>query len=219
MSPTVRTDVWPSTRVLAVRAPWLASVAMLLLAVLLGVYADVGQRVTGVLGTVPALGTPWLLLAFVGGLIWAPRSVVAALSGPVLIVLGLCSYWTFVEVVHGTPTYNMTNDGRGLFWLVAATVLGAAGSVAGAVAGSQRRSLRPVGWGFAVAVPLAEAVRVIFFGLSPEPPILAVCLVLAAALLLTASARVCAWWLTVFVALGYAAVGAAAATLLLPALR
>ena len=219
MSPTVRTDVWPSTRVPTVRAPWLASVVMLLLAVLLGVYADVGQRVDGVLGAVPALGTPWLLLAFGGGLVWTARPVVACLSGPVLIVLGLCSYWILMEAVHGTPLYNMTNDGRGLFWLVAATVLGAAGSVAGALAGAHRRSLRSVGWGFAVAVPLAEAVRVLFFGLSPEPPILAVCLVIAAAVGLAAGARVSAWRLTVSVALCYAAVGATAATLLLPALR
>ena len=201
------------------RAPWLASVILLLVAVLLGVYADVGQRVDGVLGTVPALGTPWLLLAFGGGFVWARRPVVASVAGPVLIVLGLCSYWIFMEAAHGTPIYNLTNDGRGLFWLAAAAVLGAAGSVTGAVAGSHRHAVRPAGWGFAVAVPLAESARVLFFDLSPEPPILAVCLVLAAALGLAASARVCAWRLTALVALPYAAVGAAAATLLLPTLR
>lgn len=206
MSSTVHKGVWPS-------------VMLCLFAVLLGVYADVGQRVDGVLGTVPALGTPWLLLAFGGGFVWARRPVVAFLTGPVLIVLGLCSYWIFMEVVHGTPIYNMTNDGRGLFWLAAAAVLGAAGSVTGAVAGSHRHPVRPAGWGFAVAVPLAESVRVLFFDLSPTPPILAVCLVLAAAFGLAVSARRCAWWLTAFVALGYATVGAAAGILLLPALR
>jgi hypothetical protein len=78
---------------------------MLVLAVLLGVYADVGQRVDGVLGTVPALGTPWLLLAFAGGFAWAPRAMVASLAGPVLVVLGLCSYWIFMEAAHGTPIH------------------------------------------------------------------------------------------------------------------
>lgn len=219
MSPAVRTDVGPPSRVPAARAPWIASALMVFLAVLLGIYADVGQRVDGVLGAVPALGTPWLLLAFGGGLNWATRPVVACLAGPVLIVLGLSSYWIFMEVVHGTPIVNMTNDGRGMFWLAAATVLGAAGSAAGAMADSHRRSLRPVGWGFAVAVPLAEAVRVLVFDLGPEPPVLAACLVLAAALGLAASARVCTWRVTVPVALACAAVGAAAATLLLPALR
>lgn len=61
-------------------------------AMLLGVYADVGAYAGGFWGTLPEMGTPWVLLAFAGGRMARRGAVTSALAGSCLILVGLASY-------------------------------------------------------------------------------------------------------------------------------
>jgi hypothetical protein len=128
------------------------SLVLVLCSVGLGIYADEGQNVYGPLGWLPELGTPWVLIAFAGGRLWSRHLVASAIAGPALISIGLWSYWLYMEVAHGTPVYNMTNDGRGIYWLGLGCALGLAAALSGAFSRRGRLSI-PLAL-FAVAVAL-----------------------------------------------------------------
>lgn len=89
--------------------------ASLALAALLGAYADVGQYARGFWGTVPEAGTPWVLMAFLGGSL-ARRPLIAALAGAGLILVGLSAYVGLVHFAYATSLYNITTDGRASSW-------------------------------------------------------------------------------------------------------
>jgi hypothetical protein len=135
----------------------MGTLALVVAAVALGVYADVGQRASGVLELLPQLGTPWLLVGFAGGLIWSRRPGVGVLLGPVLIATGLVSYFVFMHLAHGVNYYNLLNDGRGVYWFGLAAGLGLVAAAAGATAGGRHRTARLAAWAFPPAVALSEA--------------------------------------------------------------
>jgi len=97
---------------------------------LLGVYADVGQYAPGFWGSLPGLGTPWVVLAFVGGR-FTPGRVLGLLAGAGLMLLGLSTYAAWVHLAYGTSLYNITSDGRATSWACVAIVLGGASGLAG----------------------------------------------------------------------------------------
>ena len=130
-------------------------------AMLLGVYADLGQYAAGFWGRLPELGAPWLLLAFAGGRVANRSTAAAALTGFLLVFGGLVSYGLFVHAAHGTQLHNVVFGGRAFYWAAVAAALGPAAGVAGAGSTSRRHETRrSVAWGFAVAVPLVECARV-----------------------------------------------------------
>lgn len=130
-------------------------------AVVLGVYADLGQHAAGFWGRLPELGSPWVLLAFAGGRTVRRPAAAAASIGFLLIVVGLATYGLFVHAAYGTQLRNVVLGGGAFYWGAVAAVLGPAAGVAGAGSTARRRAtLRAAAWGFAVAVPLVEYGRI-----------------------------------------------------------
>jgi hypothetical protein len=144
-------------------------------AALLGVYADVGAYASGFWGTLPEMGTPWVLLAFAGGRV-ATGAVTSAVVGSCLILLGLATYWAFMHLAYDVALYQYVGNGRGLSWSTMAVVLGTAAGLAGRLSGARAPLRAAVGWGFAVGVPLAEAARVLLPDGYPDPEALALVL-------------------------------------------
>ena len=190
------------------RSPLAFSLVLVLCSVGLGIYADEGQNVDGPLGWLPELGTPWVLIAFAGGRLWSRHLVAAALAGPTLISLGLWSYWLYMEVAHGTPIYNMTNDGRGIYWVGLGCALGLAAGLGGAF--SRRGRLRSVAWALAIAVPLAEGI-VAWNKMFGPPLSIPLALFAVAAALLGRSLSEASWQLTLVATALWTVCGVAAA--------
>jgi hypothetical protein len=193
-------------------SPLVGSLVLVLCSVGLGIYADEGQNVDGPLGWLPELGTPWVLIAFVGGRLWSRHLVAAALAGPALISLGLWSYWLYMEVAHGTPIYNMTNDGRGIYWLGLGCALGLAAALSGAF--SRRGRLRSVAWALVIAVPLAEGTVALNTMFGP-PLAIPFGLFAVAVALFCRSLSEASWQLTLVAAALWTVCGVAAAGLLM----
>lgn len=168
---------------------WGHVVLLAVAAVLLGVYADLGQHVKGFWGRLPELGTPWMLLAFAGGRTVARRPAVAALVGFLLIFGGLTSYGLFVHVVHGTELHNVVLGGRAGYWAALAAILGPAAGLAGSGSVSRRALRRTASWGFAVGVPLAELLRVVRSDGYLDLPGVTACLVVLTSLTAIAAVR------------------------------
>jgi hypothetical protein len=167
------------------RCAWRA-VCLVVAAVLLGVYADVGSYAPGFLRMLPELGAPWVLLAFAGGRA-AHRWVASAVAGPGLILVGLGSYWLFMRVAYDVELYQYVGNGRGLHWVSLGIVLGVAAGLMGRASTSTRWLLRWGGWGFAVGVPLVEAHSVLLRSWYPRPgPLAGVLLATAAGVALLA---------------------------------
>jgi Family of unknown function (DUF6518) len=155
-----------------------------------GLYADVGQYAPGFWGRLPEAGTPWVVLAFLGGRC-ARRRACGAPAGAALVLLGLATYVLWVHLAYGTSLYNIANDGRGAWWAFLGLVLGCASGLAGASTRGGREGRRQLAWGYVVGVPLAEAVHVLAARVEPHAAALAVCLLgTAVALAMSASRRV-----------------------------
>ena len=129
-------------------------------AIVLGVWADQGQRLPGFWSQVPELGTPWVLLGFAAGRLWRRRWIVALLAGMGAVVMALISYYLFVHVRYGTGLYNAMNGARGVSLLALAAGVGAASGTAGAFTGAALAMTRTAAWTLVVAVPAAEIWRV-----------------------------------------------------------
>lgn len=194
------------------RAGWWPALLLVLVAVLLGIYADVGQYAGGFWGLLPELGAPWVLLAFASGRVANRRPLVAAGSGLLLILGGLVSYALFVHVVHEVRLYNVVRSGGAYYWAAWAALLGPLAGLAGSWSVAGRSTLRPAGWAFAVGVPLAECVRVSASDYLDARGVIASLLVLAAVVALFALREVRLLPLTAAVG---AWVGVGLATLLL----
>lgn len=194
---------------------WTAVAALCAAPLLLGVYADVGQYADGFWGKLPELGTPWLLVAFAGGRVVERRPLVAAGTGLALILGGLAVYGLFVHLVHGTELYNVVMGGRASYWAVTAAVLGPVAGLAGAWSRLRRPLLRSIGWGFAVAVPLAELGRIVLLaqGYLHDPGLAISLVLLASAVALAALKEVWSPGL-VTAAVAWAGVGYAASRLI-----
>jgi hypothetical protein len=185
----------------------------LMASALLGVYADVGQYAPGFWGSLPGLGTPWVVLAFVGGR-FTPGRVLGLLAGAGLMLLGLSTYAAWVHLAYGTSLYNITNDGRATSWACVAMVLGGASGLAGfsSSVGSQRQRL--LAWGYLVGVPVAEAVHVLSTQAEPQAAALALGLLGLSVAFATLASRRVAWSDLVMSATGWAFAGYVASLVL-----
>jgi len=148
---------------------------------LLGVYADVGSYAGGFWRTLPEMGTPWVLLAFAGGRVARRRGFTSALTGSCLILVGLVSYWAFMHLAYDVELYQYVGNGRGLSWSAMAVVLGTVAGLAGRSSAARPPWRSAAAWGFAVGVPLAEAVHVLISGGFPHTESLALVLTTTAA--------------------------------------
>jgi len=138
------------------RWPWAATSLVAVAAVALGVFADEGQRLPGWWAEVPELGSPWILLAFVGARVWhqSPfRSILVGFLSP-LIALG--TYFLYVHVQYDVSMYNLLNDGRGAFWFGVAISAGLFAAIAGTLSRVDSVGLRSGAWGAVTALPVAE---------------------------------------------------------------
>jgi hypothetical protein len=167
--------------------PWSVSALLWLLAAMcLGVFADEGQRLPGTWSFLPALGSPWLVLAFGGARLISLRNRAGSvLFGTGFVVVGLLNYLTWVHGAYGVDYYNLLNTGRGIRWFLLAAMLGASSAIAGAFSRGSGTWMSAGGWGYVVAVPIAET-RYVSDWVSPvvNHAILTVlCLGLSAALL------------------------------------
>lgn len=137
------------------RAAQSAAVAIVFasLAVALGIWADVGQRLPGYRGRLPELGTPWFLIAYAAGRALARRCRWAAPAASVAVIfLGLTSYVMFLHLRDGVSYYNIC-AGRVRYWSTLGILTGA---FAGLLALLSFSRLAMGAWAAAVAVPLAE---------------------------------------------------------------
>ena len=137
----------------------------------------------------PEMGTPWVLLAFAGGRAAHRGAVTSAAAGSSLILLGLASYWAFMHLAYDVELYQYVGNGRGLSWSMMAIVLGTVAGLAGRSSAARTPRRVAAGWGFAVGVPLAEAVHVLTPGGFPNPEPLALVLVTTASATTAVSLR------------------------------
>ena len=154
----------------------------------------------------PEAGTPWVLMAFLGGRL-ARRPLCAAPAGAGLILVGLCAYVALVHFAYATSLYNITTDGRASSWGTLAVLFGSASGVVGFWTWGEPERLRQAAWGFAIGVPVAEAAHVLLTPDHPSAVGLALALVLTGAALVLVASRKVSWGGLLVAAAGWAAVG------------
>lgn len=72
------------------------------------------------------------------------------------------------DLAYDVELYQYVGNGRGLSWGTMAVGLGTVAGLAGRSSGARAPWRAAAGWGFAVAVPLAEAARVLISEGFPE---------------------------------------------------
>lgn len=185
--PGTRSAVARSRRERRSGSPRPAALTITTASLLLGVYADVGQYAPGSWGLLPEAGTPWVVLAFLGGRL-ARRPAVGALAGAGFLLLGLATYAAWVHLAYGTALHNITTDGRGAWWAGLGLVLGCVGGWAGASTNGGSEGRRQLAWGCVVGAPVAEAMHLLATSAAP-PVTIPVCLLGVGAALATFATR------------------------------
>jgi hypothetical protein len=132
------------------------SAAIVLAAIALGVYADLGHKLGGSAGFVPQLGAPWLAVAFAGGR-RSTNQVVSATFGASLLVTGLLSYHFFKIISYGSDSFGGFRRTWPL-WVVVALVAGSVIGVAGSLSLSSLPVHHALGWGVLAGAILSEGI-------------------------------------------------------------
>ncbi|WP_110240514.1 hypothetical protein [Nocardioides gilvus] len=140
-------------------------------ALALGVFADQGSSLDGVLGALPELGLPWMALAWTGGRC-VERASPGVVVGAALTCLGLVAYFAFVHFVHGVGWYNVLGNGRGFFWFAAAGLFGGAAGWVGTWSSSRGQAQRALSRTFLPAVCAIEAWRTMVWGFGVDTDVL-----------------------------------------------
>jgi hypothetical protein len=141
-------------------------VAVVLAAVGLGVYADVGERASGAWGAVPKLGLPWFVLALAAGAL-ARRWRWGAVNGVGAIVLGLVSYVVYKDLAYGSTSVAALLRDDADYWLALALGVGVIGGTGGAWMRS-REPFRSIAWGLAGAAACAEGAALLVLVISRD---------------------------------------------------
>jgi len=136
-------------------------------------------------------------------------AVASALAGSCLILLGLASYWALMHLAYDVELYQYVGNGRGLSWSAMAVVLGTVAGLAGR-SSAARAPRRAAAWGFAVGVPVAEAVHVLTSGGFPSPEPLALVLVATAAATTAVALREARPWPLALASLAWSTLGVTA---------
>jgi hypothetical protein len=166
--------------------------AHVLVAALLGVFADIGLDAPGSLGLLTALATPWLLLAFsaargarpaLGG---GPRSVPV---GSLVVVTGLVAYYVWLIIGPGVSVSTVVHQYRAPLWLVAGVAVGGVFGIVAALSLSPRPAVSALSWSTVAAVPLADALLPVRLSGRPDVAPVVALLVLVSLLVLARAYR------------------------------
>lgn len=145
----------------------------LLVAVVLGVFSDVGTGWGQQWVYVAMAATPWVVLVFsagrTSGLSWSP------LGGALTLLTGLAGYYLWLHWGQGVSAEILLGNGfNGAVWLG----LGAGvGALAGLVGGCTRlpQPWSDFAWAGVVAIPIIEALLLASYG--TDPPVLSAVLI------------------------------------------
>ncbi|MFL6134393.1 MAG: DUF6518 family protein [Nocardioidaceae bacterium] len=137
----------------------LSAALVLVAACAMGVFSDRGALLAEPWSALAEIGTPFVLVAFAAGR-QPSRMGLSMLWGAAVLSIGLAAYYAWLFLVHDVAWGTLAHQYRAGAWLTAGVLVGA---LAGALGSASRRerggSIRAVGWGLLIAVPLAEAVR------------------------------------------------------------
>lgn len=135
-----------------------ALVVCLVLALALGVYADVGLRASGAFGDLPAVATPWLVLPFCAAR--AVRGLALALTvGMVTLVVGLASYYGWLVLGQDVAVDTVMRHYRAPVWIAVGAAVGAGFGLLGWLSREANSLGRAVAWCGVVSVPIVDAWR------------------------------------------------------------
>jgi hypothetical protein len=142
--------------------------------VLLGVFADLGERAPDPWASVPQLGLPWLVLAVAWGHA-ARRSVASSLAGIVGIMATLGVWTAYKAMAYGGNSVDHFLRYDSHRWLLLGVVVGSAAGLAGGWLHASDWRL-PTAWGLVVATGFAEGGSLLFLmardgGNHPAEPI------------------------------------------------
>lgn len=144
----------PLHLLLDVRHSW-ASALHVALAVPLGLFADIGLRADGSVIFIFAAATPWILLAFSAGRATELRW--SAGAGALVILIGLCSYYAWLNVNQGVDSGILFgHDYAGGLWLKAGMAMGAITGLAGGLTRVGRPLVAELAWSGLAAVPVGD---------------------------------------------------------------